>query len=78
MPESTPPGFVLLHAHEHRTPIYLAIDEIGRFTAYDPYRDDGSNLVTSDGARLHVYERTDEIAQLIVEATSFVKVANDA
>lgn len=80
MPEPTPPGFVLLHAHERRTPIFLAIEEIGRFTARDAYRDDGSLLVASDGARIHIWESPAEIARLIVAATSeqAERVARDA
>jgi hypothetical protein len=65
-----PPGFVLLQT-EDRVPIYIAIDEVARFTPYDRYHPGGTTtLIMNDGDRIHIRESVDEIATLMIQATT--------
>ena len=73
MPSNAPAGFVRLQTFEPRLPLYVAIEEIARFSPYDRFRCNGSAIVvTNDGERHHVSESADVIAQLITDANTIV------
>ena len=60
------PGFVELTAAQQETALFLAVDQIASFVAYDRYRPNYLSWVaTKDGQRYQVTESTDTIAGLI-------------
>ena len=64
------PGFIKLQTADGRKPIYLAVDQIASFVAYDQYRPNYIAWVaTKDGNRYQVVENTDDIAAMIAAAT---------
>lgn len=67
----TAPGFITLTVAEQRTPLYLAVDQVASFVAYDRYRPNYISWVaTKDGNRYQVEESTTAIAELISAAAA--------